>query len=168
MTTETTCRFRSPTPDDRGLIAELLEASYAELLAARPEQAVAYRAAWAATDRDTFDHPDTIGRCVLISERDGDAVGFVSWDPRRLPEEGEIGQHCIAPAHRGHGLGTAQVREAMRLLREGGARRIVASTEDHPVFAPAAALYRACGFHEEERTHTERFGGLELIRFAWP
>jgi len=82
--------FRQTNEFERGIIYKLLCESYAELLKAKPDHAEKYRANRKKADHDTFDYPDSIGRSVLISTPNDEPIGFISWDPRRTPEEGAL------------------------------------------------------------------------------
>jgi GNAT superfamily N-acetyltransferase len=158
-------QFESPFQFERGTLFDLLRESYAGLLEAKPAWAATYEAHWREFDDQVFSHPDTIGRCMWVSCLDENPIGFVSWDPRRLPEEGHIGQNCIVPRHRRRGYGGAQIRATVAILKDAGARHIIVETDAHPFFAPARKMYAACGFQEVSRTPWEAFGGVELVRY---
>ncbi|MBN1361779.1 MAG: GNAT family N-acetyltransferase [Sedimentisphaerales bacterium] len=158
--------FRSPFQFERGTLFELLCESYAGLLEAKPAWAATYRERWRHFDDFVFDHPDSIGR-LLVSCIDDRPLGFVSWDPRRLPQEGRIGQNCIVPSQRGHGYGSLQIRQAVAILTAQGARRIVVDTDSHAFFALARQMYLSCGFTEVSHTPSEDFGGMELVRYEY-
>ena len=44
--------------------------------------------------------------------------GFITWDPRNRPEYVEIGHNGIRTACKGRGFGKAQLKEALRRIRE--------------------------------------------------
>ncbi len=160
-------QFKSPFEFERGTLFDLLRESYAGLLEAKPAWAATYEARWQRFDDEVFAHPDVIGGRLLVSYLDGNPIGLVSWDPRRLPQEGRIGQNCIVPRHRRQGYGSAQVRATVSILKDKGAQRIVVDTASHPFFAPARMMYLACGFREISRTQSEDFGGIELVRYEY-
>ena len=160
-------QFKSPFEFGPGTLYDLLRESYAGLLEAKPAWAATYEARWREFEDQVFAHPDAIGRRMLVSCLEGNPIGFVSWDPRRLPEEGRIGQNCIVPRHRRQGYGGAQIRAAVSILKNGGARRIIVETDSHPFFAPARKMYVACSFREVSRTPSEAFGGIELVRYEY-
>ena len=159
--------FKRAIEFDRGVIYGLLRESYADLLDARPDLAEEYKANWKKADDDTFDNPNSIGRCVLISTLNNEPVGFVSWDPRCIPEVGEVGQNCILPAHRGKGLGKLQIQKVLDVFREKATRVVKVTTENHPFFVPAQRTYLSCGFREGRRSCTDAYGGLELMHFEF-
>ncbi len=156
--------FRSPFQFERGTLFELLCESYAGLLEDRAAWTETYQQRWRQFDDFVFDHPDSITR-LLVSCLDEHPIGFVSWDPRRLPQAGWIGQNCIVPSQRGKGYGSRQIRQAVASLTGQRATRIVVETGIHPFFAPARAMYLSCGFAEVSRTHSDQFGGMELVRY---
>jgi GNAT superfamily N-acetyltransferase len=159
-------QFKDLSEFDRGILYGLLCESYAGLLEARAGYAQAYRQRWRKLDDDAFDHLGSIGRCS-VSVVEGKPIGFVSWDPRELPRFGRIGQNCIVPFHRGKGYGKTQIRKAVSILRQAGAESIVVTTANHPFFIPAQRMYVSCGFLEVGRSHTDDFGGHELIEYRY-
>ena len=124
-------KYSSPFEREPGTITWLLNQSYAKIVAAEPELWESEKSNWRETDRDVFDHPDTVGTCTFFSWAEADLVGFFSFDLRPLPEYGVIGHNCIRPEFRGRGFGKQQILEALRRLREGRARWAKVSTNDH-------------------------------------
>lgn len=100
--------------------------------------------AWDRFDDEVFDFPETVGKCVFLTEVGGDPVGFMSYDPRNAPESARIGHNCIIPAFQGQRLGVAQVCEVLRRLSH--IYVVMVSTGEHPFFEPARRAYSACGF----------------------
>jgi GNAT superfamily N-acetyltransferase len=162
-----TIAFKSATEFERGILYKLLCESYAALLESKPRFADEYRASWAKADNDTFSHPDTIGRCVLISTFNNVPVGFFSWDPRKIPAEGEVGQNCIVPSHRGKGYGKLQILKVLEVFQAMKTRTVKVTTDNHPFFLPARKTYLSCGFKEVGRSHANSLGGLELIHYEY-
>ena len=128
-----------------GTIFSLLRQSYAQLWNEQMEDN--YRKA----DRDTFANPDTIGACTFITCLDGQPIGFACYDPRPGPELAIIGHNCILPSFQRRGLGSQQIAELLRRLKEREIQRAVVTTSDHPFFVPAQQMYLACGFKETRR-----------------
>ena len=158
-------KYSSPFEREPGTIAGLLNQSYATLVEAEPELWEPEKSNWAQTDRDVFDHPNTVGACTFLSWVDADLVGFFSFDPRPLPEYGVIGHNCIRPEFRGRGFGKQQILEAILQLRERGAPWAKVSTHDHPFFIPAQRMYIACGFREARRIPWDRDPEQRLIHY---
>jgi len=159
--------FKQANEFERRIIYKLLCKSYIELLKAKPDCAEKYKADWKKIDDDTFDYPDSIGRCVLISTLNDDPIGFISWDPRRTPEEGKIGQNCIVPSYRGKGYGKLQIQKVLEILQAKATRIIRVTTDNYPFFVPAQKTYLSCGFREGGRSHTDAYGGLELVHYEY-
>ncbi len=134
----------------RGILERLLTESYAAWDVAQNRRA-AFEARWRQADRDSFDHLDTIGRCVFVTCLNGCPIGFGCFDPRQAPERGLVGHNCIVTRCRGRGYGRRQLEELLRRLRELDIRRAVATTGEHPFFAPAQRMYLRCGFRETRR-----------------
>ena len=142
-----------------GVIERLLVESFAGMAADEAEQEKC-RLKWRQADREMFANPETVGRCTFITTLDGDPIGVASFDPRGVPELGEIGINCILPAHRGRGFGKQQLEEILRRMAALGIRKAVVTTGEHLFFEPAQRMYLSCGFHE-----TRRFRKYE--QFQW-
>jgi len=142
--------FEPVTLHAPGVIDRLLATSFAGM-AADEAQRQDCRPKWRQVDRDTFENPDTIGRCTFITTLDGEPIGVGSFDPRGGPEVGEIGLNCILPDYQGRGVGKRQLEEILRRLAALGIRKAVVTTGDLAFFAPAQRMYLACGFNETRR-----------------
>ena len=140
--------FTSITQHKRGILASLLVRSYAAIPETDPQFWDEERSKWHRFDREAFDNPDTVGKCVFVTCLDGRPIGFGSFDPRPAPELGRIGHNCILPEFRGRGFGKNQIDEILRRLSRLGVRKAAVSTGDHPFFLPARKMYEACGFRE--------------------
>lgn len=144
--------FTPITQYKAGIIASLLLQSYAEILSGEQQYWRQEEVNWLQFDRDVFENPDTIGRCVFITSWEDQAIGLGSFDPRRQPEFGVIGHNCIVPQFRGRGYGKQQILEILNRLQGLGIKRAVVSTSEHPFFLPAQEMYLSCGFEESKRT----------------
>jgi RimJ/RimL family protein N-acetyltransferase len=149
--------FTPITQHKPGLIASLLQESYAEILAAEKRYWRQEEVNWQQFDRDVFENPDTIGRCVFITTWENRPIGLGSFDPRPKPEFGIIGHNCIVPQFRGRGFGNQQVFEMLSRLRALQIKRVIATTSEHPFFQPAQRMYLSCHFEETKRS----IGGLD-------
>ncbi len=143
--------YQAPQEGHRGLIAEMLRQSYAELLTTEPACWLPEVAKWEQFDQEVFDHPDTVGACVFLSSLGARVVGFGSYDPRRAPEFGRVEHNCIIPEYRGRGLGKLQIREILRRLSARGIHTARVSTLSGAWHIPAQRMYVACGFREIRR-----------------
>lgn len=99
---------------------------------------------WTQADAFFYDNPAIADRCAFVTAVNGKAVGMICWDPRELPDKVELGHNCIRAAYKGQGLGKAQLQEALRRIRESGARRITVTTDEDLI--AAQKNYEACGF----------------------
>jgi GNAT superfamily N-acetyltransferase len=151
--------FESITEHKPGLIEWLLAESFAGMAADEAEQERC-RLKWREADRETFENPETVGRCTFVTCLGGEPIGFGSFDPRGGPEVGIIGLNCILPAYRGQGFGKRQMEEILRRLTALNIRKAVVTTGEHAFFATAQRMYLSCGFHQ-----TRRFRKYE--QFQW-
>ena len=143
--------FTPITQHKPGLIALLLLQSYGEILAAEQRYWLQEEDKWRQFDREVFENPDTIGRCVFITSWEDRPIGLGSFDPRPKPEYGIIGHNCIVPQFRGRGYGRQQIFEILNRLRGLQIKRAIASTSEHPFFWPAQKMYVSCHFVESKR-----------------
>jgi len=141
----------------RGDLADILRRSYAALVEERPESWKSEEAKWDDFDRQAFAHRESIGKCVFVSLPGNDdlfsdkPIGLASYDPRRAPEFGTVGQNCVLPEFRGRGFGREQILEILRRFREGGIAAARVTTSEHPFFLPALRMYQGLGFLEARR-----------------
>jgi RimJ/RimL family protein N-acetyltransferase len=143
--------FTSISQHKAGTIAFLLHQTYAEILITDQRYWEGETRNWTQFDREVFENPETVGKCVFVTCLNDDAIGFASFDPRQKPELGIIGHNCILPGFRGKGYGKQQIHETLDRMRAIGMRRAVVSTSEHPFFLPAQRMYLACGFQEKLR-----------------
>ncbi len=81
-------------------------------------------------------------------------IGFVSWNPTKLPEYTEVGHNCILTQYKGNGYGKCQMREAVRRIIAQGAEKIIVCTNE--ICVPAQHTYESAGF-QFKRTGEEPF-----------
>jgi GNAT superfamily N-acetyltransferase len=160
-------KYKKIAEFERGILYRFLCESYEDLLSAMPDYINEYKRNWEKFDLDAFNNPYTIGQCILVSVLDESPIGFVSWDPRRFPEKGEIGQNCIIPDYRGKGYGKLQIQKVLSIFQEELAESIIVTTADHPFFDTAKKMYLSCGFKESEYSYTDKYGGFKLINFKY-
>ena len=110
-----TPEFRPVSSFPRGTLYSLLRDAYGF----DRRFALHWEAEWRNFDGFFFDRPAIADRCGFVSVWDGEAVGFVSWDPREAPACVKIGHNCIAASCKGRGWGTAQMSEAVQRARMG-------------------------------------------------
>jgi RimJ/RimL family protein N-acetyltransferase len=86
---------------------------------------------------------------TVLAEKDRDVVGYASLHNDQVSWQRHLGELRIqiAPAYRGHGLGTALGREIFAIAPEMGIEKIVAHMT--PNQKQAIALVKRTGFREE-------------------
>lgn len=132
--------FRKITDFPRGTLAALLKDAYSY----EPEFARYWQNQWQEFDDFFYDSPRIAERCGFITVLNGEPIGFVSWDPRKMPESAEIGHNCVASRHKGKGFGKRQMREAVNRIVAQGAKKIVVWTNEKLV--AAQRTYESAGF----------------------
>jgi GNAT superfamily N-acetyltransferase len=135
----------------RGELAEIIAKSYAELVEKWPDPWEREREKWEDYDRQAFDHPDTVGRCIFVSCLERKPVGSASYDPRPGPSYAIVGQNCVLPEYRCRGFGRRQILEILGRFKAQEIRRARVTTSEHPFFLPAVRMYRDLGFQEIRR-----------------
>ncbi len=88
------------------------------------------------------EHPEL----AIVTEAEGEIVGFLTY--RLFPDkkEGEIGNNAVDPAYQGHGIGRRQCEYALRLFAEAGMVCATVFTGLDEAHAPARAMYEKAGF----------------------
>jgi len=84
--------------------------------------------------------------CVLVSEIEGEVVGFMSYAVDRAREVGSIHYNAVHPDHQGRGVGTAQVEKALEIFRREGMKYATVGTGLNEGHAPARHMYEKAGF----------------------
>lgn len=130
---------------EQGTLLELLKDAYS--FDSRYEQTCI--GDWREFDQFFFDNPHIADQFGFMTTLNGEAIGFVSWDPRKLPLYAEIGHNCIATAHKGKGYSTMQLQEAVdRILRKEVGQIRVTTNDD---LVPAQRMYERVGFILQEK-----------------
>ena len=99
---------------------------------------------WQEFDDFFYDNPQIAEKYGFITVLADKPIGFVSWDPRKLPEVAEVGHNCIATAHKSNGYGGRQMREAVNRIIAQGAKKIIVCTNEKLV--AAQRTYESVGF----------------------
>lgn len=132
--TDTRITMRTATPDDAGIVGEILAAAFD----------------WTPSDLPGMLARQTEREQTLVIEQDGRPVGTVrithddTTDGDRTVDRGGIYGFAVHPDHQGRGIGRDALRRCCRLLREQGAVRVgleVAVENEH-----ALGLYTSTGF----------------------
>lgn len=143
----------------KGLIKDLLLKSYESI----PTTSGSDKKSFLKFDQDLSIHPNWLGKNVFITSVDDMPVGFVSFNPRKIPTA-EIGHNCITPERRGLGLGVKQMNEAISEIKRQGFKKIIVSTSNNEYFIPAQKMYKSCGFTETGKFYKEG-SDIEMIEY---
>ncbi|MFX1364144.1 MAG: GNAT family N-acetyltransferase [Promethearchaeota archaeon] len=119
---------------------------------------------WADFDNESYNNPQTVGRCVFISIMSNKIIGLTSYDPRQKPL-GIIGHNCILPKYRRNGYGKEQILEIIRILKMKGFIELKVTTDEHPFFIPAQKMYLSCGFKEVSRRQNNELSEYKYIEY---
>ncbi|KGQ19527.1 Acetyltransferase, GNAT family [Lysobacter dokdonensis DS-58] len=135
--------LRRATPDDLDAVAPLFDA-YRRFYS-QPGDVPRARAFL----RERMDNGESV---VLVAQRDGDIVGFTQLYPIfssvRTARTWLLNDLFVAEGARRHGVAKALLDGAADFAREQGAAGLMLeTTRDN---APARALYRAAGWHEDD------------------
>ena len=123
---------------------------------------------WKETDDFFYSHPEIADEYGLVTCLDGEAIGFVTWDPRHRPDYVEIEHNGIRGKYKGRGYGRLQLLEALRRIREyEGLKRIIVCTNSNLI---APKNYESVGFtlydskmNETESAYTGNYLYYEII-----
>jgi len=112
------------------------------------EYEVVNKEKWLADDNFFFDNPTIGDKYCFVTTLGDEAIGFLAWDPRNLPEYAIIGDNCIIPKHNGKGYGKLQLKEAINRITQNDVKKIFVSTDND--FIPAQRMYESVGFKRLE------------------
>ena len=123
---------------------------------------------WKETDDFFYSHPEIADEYGLVTCLDGEAIGFVTWDPRHRPDYVEIGHNGIRGKYKGRRYGRLQLLEALRRIMEyEGLKRIIVCTNSNLI---APKNYESVGFtlydskmNETESAYTGNYLYYEII-----
>jgi ribosomal protein S18 acetylase RimI-like enzyme len=105
-----------------------------------------YKKDWEEFDSFVFDNLVIMDRNGFVSVDGLEPVGFVSWDPRKLPESLEIGHNCILTRHKGQGKGKKQLQLALGQIQLRNPKKVIVKTGNTPFFLAARKMYESAGF----------------------
>lgn len=151
--------FRKVSDFNRGIFFELLKDSYS--FDCNYEQA--YKSKWQENDDFFFDNLQIADKYCFITTLCGEAIGFVAWDPRNMPEYAEIGDNCIVSKHKGNGYGKLQLREAINRITQNDVKQIIVTTNDDLI--PAQRMYESVGFTICQRRKQQNVAHIDYVYF---
>lgn len=134
---------------NRGILYNLLSAAYSF----NHNYEDAYKEKWLADDKFFFDDLSIGDKYCFITTLNGQAIGFLAWDPRNLPEYAIIGDNCIIPKYKGKGYGKFQLQEAVKRITQNDVKKIFVSTNNDLI--PAQKMYEGVGFVRLEHSTLE-------------
>lgn len=117
-----------------------------DFYAAFPEFVAANVAGWKAFDAFVYSRLSIMDQCGFLSLENEILIGFISWDPRNLPESIEIGHNGVIREYQGRGKGKEQLMSAMAMMSALKPRKIMVKTGNIPFFLPARRMYESVGF----------------------
>ena len=132
--------FYDTTAFASGLIFDLLQDAYSY----DPRYALCWRQNWLEADAFMVANPDIARRYSFVTVLFEEPIGFLVWDPRKLPAVAEIGHNCIRTRFQGNGYGKLQLSEAIRRIRLFQAEHIKVTTNES--LHAARKNYESCGF----------------------
>ena len=84
--------------------------------------------------------------CTLVTEAEGEIVGFISYALDRAREVGSVHFNAVHADYQGHGVGTAQVGKVLQIFRDEGIKYATVGTGLNEGHAPARRVYEKAGF----------------------
>ena len=90
--------------------------------------------------------------CALVTEYDGQIVGFITYNLFERKKLGIIGNNAILPKYQGRGLGTKQYQKVLEIFSESGMLYAGVTTGSDKSHASARAAYEKVGFKPMIRT----------------
>lgn len=132
--------FKKVSDFERGTLFDLLKDSYS--YDSRFEEI--FLSNWKECDDFFYDNINIGDSCCIVSTINDEAIGFVSWDPRNIPEYVEIGHNCVATKYKGLGYGKLQLQEALCSVRAYDSKKIIVTTNEGLI--PAQRNYESVGF----------------------
>jgi ribosomal protein S18 acetylase RimI-like enzyme len=133
-------KFKKLSNFKRGILYKLLSDAYSF----NYKYEVTCKEKWLADDKFFFDDLSIGDKYCFITTLNDEAIGFLAWDPRNLPEYAIIGDNCIIPKYKGKGYGKLQLQEAVNRIIQNDVKKIFVSTNNDLI--PAQKMYESVGF----------------------
>ncbi|RLI37816.1 GNAT family N-acetyltransferase [Candidatus Bathyarchaeota archaeon] len=85
---------------------------------------------------------------MLVTEMDGEILGFITFTLDREKMIGEIGNNAVKPKYQGRGIGTEQYRRVIEIFKYEGMRFATVTTGLDDAHKPARRAYKKVGFNK--------------------
>ncbi len=152
-------KFKKVSDFNRGILFDLLKNAYS--FDCKYERIC--NSDWLLFDNFFFDNLQIADKCGFITTLNDEAIGFISWDPRKMPEYTEIGHNCIASNYKGCGYGKIQLQEAVNRITPNNPQKIIVTTNRDLI--PAQRMYESIGFTICQKTIEPNTSDFELINY---
>lgn len=137
--------FKKFSEFPRGTLYDILRDAYSY----DPRNIQIWNDNWLESDAFFYDNPEIADKYGLVTCIDDNPIGFVTWDPRNIPEYVEIGHNGIRSAYKRKGYGHLQLQEAVRRISSyDGLKRIIVCTNSN---LAAPRNYESVGFKLYDR-----------------
>lgn len=133
-------KFKKVSDFNRGILFDLLRNAYS--FDCKYERLS--NSDWLFFDNFFFDNLQIADKCGFVTTLNDEAIGFMSWDPRKMPEYTEIGHNCITSKYKGCGYGKIQLQEAVNRIVPNNPQKIIVTTNSDLI--PAQRMYESIGF----------------------
>ena len=149
--------FKKVSDFNRGIFINILKDAYS--FDCNYEQACKVK--WQENEDFFFDNLDIADKYCFITTLNGEAIGFVAWDPRNMPEYAEIGDNCIVSKHKGNGYGKLQLQEAFKRILLKDVKKIIVTTNNDLI--PAQRMYESVGFTMFQRWSGQNVEHIDYV-----
>lgn len=154
-------KFNRVSDFNRGLLFDLLEDAYSF----NYKYKQIYNSDWQIFDDFFFDNLQIADKYGFVTTLNDEAIGFISWDPRNMPEYAQIGHNCIASGHKGRGYGKIQLQEAVNRIIRNEVKKIIVTTNNDLI--PAQRMYESIGFIVCQRRKEQNDPVFEHIDYEY-
>jgi ribosomal protein S18 acetylase RimI-like enzyme len=125
-----------------GILYTLLIDAYSEF----PELTNFFKESWLEFDKFVYSNLSFMDYNGFVTLEDNIVIGFMSWDPRLLPDSVEIGHNCIIKNYQSKGYGKKQLLLGLEMIKKMKPKSIKVKTGNIDFFKPAQCMYRSAGF----------------------
>lgn len=138
-------KFYKVSDFSRGTLFKLLKDAYSY----DPRWEDHFFSNWQECDDFFYDNIDVADSCCIVASINNEAIGFICWDPRNIPEHIEIGHNCIVEKYKGLKYGRIQLQEAINIIQTSNVKKIIVTTNEDLI--AAQKNYESVGFREVRR-----------------